>query len=619
MKSAPSFSEWKWIIYFSMVIFIFPQFAEAIEIHDIRWGFNNGPVANKLNPVTLLIENTEPTPFEGEIIFHQETFRGQQIGIALSATTYIAPYEKKSLQFFPYITESANIWKASWEHKKNQQVQSFLSPRPTTDDLLIQLVEPDSLDRIIPGIKQYPEDLFPPFLGALDSLDEVILDHVPKWEKSRRTAFIQWVFSGGIVHVFQNPNGDLPLFPESYSPLNGISTPVFYGNGAVYRYQNKLSDLSASNLKQLMARNNRSSESQSTREDKSPSRQIPFSDDVQRLGTLNHNSLATDEEILAALTDISKPKQIWYFIFLLSFFYLIVAGPGYYFITTFSKKHSTYYGVYLAGTVLFCLIFLIIGQQSTNRTSQIHSLVVANILPDKKIDLAAWSSLGIVSGGIFDITYSGTTNIYSACQPYSKVNGVVTCGTEGQMQVDIPPNSSCKVFHRGQTSETSFNVKVASFLTNERGLEMLTLETDQYFPSQVEQIYFLFGAKLYELKKEGDRLIFKGTSRNLFSVLNTNPLIETNFFTPNSFFPFAKSKNQKNNLALKNLFPILLQRAMRLSAKEINRRFQYPEKRGKLFVLSKIPDSLFPQTPDISRKEGLVLFSLEVLFSGQPD
>lgn len=609
----------KWVIYFSVVSFVFPQFVEAIEIHDIRWGFNNRPVAYKINPVTLLVENTSPTPFEGDIKFQQESFRGQRIGITLSATTYIAPFEKKSLQFYPYIAESANNWEASWEDKNNQHVQSFLSPRPTTNDVLIQLVQPDSLDRIIPGIKQYPEDLFPPLLGAVDSLDGVILDHVPRWEKSRRTTFLQWIFSGGIVHIFENSNGDLPLFPESYSPLNEIATPVFYGNGAVYRYQTKLSDLSNSDLKRLIDRNTRVSQNRPTSEKDTSSPQSLKSTDIKFSETVTHFSMASDEEILATLTEISKPKQIWYFIFLLSFFYLIVAGPGYYLVMKFSKKHSTYYGVYLVGTILFCLIFLVIGHHSTNRTSQIHSLVIANIMPDNEIDLTSWASLGMVLGGDFDIAYSGDTHIYSACQPYSKVNGIVTCGTEGQMQVDIPPNSSCTVFHRGKTTETIFNVKVSSFLTNETGVEHISLETDDKFPREVEQIYFLFGAKLYELKKENERLEFQGSSKNLFTVLNTNPLMEINFFTPNRLLPFINPRNPKKDFALKKLFPILLQRAMRLSAKDINRRYRYPENRGKLFVLSKIPDNLFPKTPDISRKNGLVLYSLEVLFTGQTD
>ncbi|WP_339730133.1 hypothetical protein [uncultured Gimesia sp.] len=447
----------------------------------------------------------------------------------------------------------------------------------------------------------------------------MILDHVPKWEKSRRTTFIQWIYSGGIVHIFENSNGDLPLFPESYSPLNGISTPVFYGNGVIYRYQNKLNDLSSSDLKQLMARNTRAPVKQPTGENETPAPQVVSSTATQFPGAVNHFSQANDEEILATLTDISKPKQIWYFIFLLSFFYLIIAGPGYYLVTKFSNKYSTYYGVYLAGTALFCLIFLFIGQHSTNRTSQIHSLIVANILPDNEIDITSWASLGIVSGGKFNVSYSGDAHIYSACQPYSKVNGVVTCGTEGKMQVDIPPNSSCTVFHRGKTPKTSFNVKLTSFLTNETGIEILSLETDKDFPRQIEQVYFLFGAKLYELKQEHNRLEFKGTSNNLFSVLNTNPLLETTFFTPNRFSPFVRPKNQKDHFALKKFFPILLQRAMRVSAQEIDRSYRYPENRGKLFVLCNIPDSLFPKTPEISRKEGLVLYSLEVPISGQSD
>ncbi|QDT94723.1 hypothetical protein V144x_01540 [Gimesia aquarii] len=605
-----------WSIFFLMATFLFPQFVEAIEIHDIRWGFNGSPVAFKINPVTILVENTDPVPFESDFIFHQETFRGQQIDITLSTSTYIAPFEKKWLQFYPYLMESNSHWNLSWQSGNKQHSQSFLSPQVSKELITVQLVTPNSLSKAIPGIKQYPEDLFPPFLGAIDSLDTIILDHVPKWEKSRRTAFMQWIFTGGTVHLFQNSNGNPLTFPDSFLPLNSTTSTVHFGNGIIYRHQNRLDDLPSLELKQLIMRNNRSLESQFMKGERATSSQNSnFSYD--EFSAVSYNPPTNDEEILATLNDLSKPKQIWYFIFLLSFIYLIVAGPGYYLITKISNNHFTFYGVYLLSTAIFCFIFLIIGQYSANRTSKIHSLIIANILPENEIDITEWSSLGIASGGNFTISHLGDSHIYSTCQQYSKVNGIAISGREGRIQVDIPTNSSRTFFHRGKTTETIFGVKINSFLTNDLGIEVLSLGIDNDFPQEIDQIHFLYGAKLYELKKEKDQLKYRGTSRNLRSVLSVNPLHDEYRFTPKGISSFVKPQDLQNSLSIKHLAPILLQRALKLSSRKQGLNFQLTSNHGKLLVFSSIPDKLFPESPDLSRKEGLVLYCLDVPLTGQ--
>ena len=100
----------KWLFVLLVFVAANEKVAEAIEIHDIRWGFNNRPTAYHINPVTLLIENPDSEPFEGEIQFHQESFRGQQIDIALSTRTYVAPFEKKWVQYYPYFSDFNGNW-----------------------------------------------------------------------------------------------------------------------------------------------------------------------------------------------------------------------------------------------------------------------------------------------------------------------------------------------------------------------------------------------------------------------------------------------------------------------------------------------------------------------------
>jgi len=115
----------KWIIYALMILFFAPQPVEAIDISDVQWGFSNRPVAYKINPVTVLVENTEPQPFESEIRLHRETFGGQQIDIALSATIYVAPFEKNGFSFIPISQIQLTIGKSVGKMEAASTINRF--------------------------------------------------------------------------------------------------------------------------------------------------------------------------------------------------------------------------------------------------------------------------------------------------------------------------------------------------------------------------------------------------------------------------------------------------------------------------------------------------------------
>ncbi|MCA9004841.1 MAG: hypothetical protein KDA70_06160 [Planctomycetaceae bacterium] len=604
----------KWLLAPLIFVAVNEQVAEAIEIHDIRWGFNDRLTAFHINPVTVLIENPDPEPFEGEVQFHQESFRGQQIDIALATNIYIAPFEKKWIQYYPYFTDFNGNWRLSWTQNEMKHSQTFLAPRPIPEKSIIQLVTPENLNTVISGVKQFPEDIFPPLSGATDVLQTMILDHIPRWEKTRREAFLDWIHSGGILHLFNNSNGDPLLFPDSFGPLKRQTSPAYYGNGVIYFHQHKLSDLSPTELKQLInidTHNSVNPKIEINRDNQISGTDLAYPSSTYR-NTYYQNF---DEELLATLTEISKPQQIWYLIFLLSFIYLIIVGPVYYLITKYSKQYRTFYIIYGLSTLLFCFIFLFVGQYSTNQTSQIHSLIVAEILPDQKINISEWSSLGIVSGGNFKISHAGESHIYSTCQPYSKVNGFTTSGNNGHIQIDIPPNSFRTYFHRARISKSLLDTNLASFLANESGLEALSLDIRKEFPQQIEQAHFVFGSKIYELSEENNQLIYSGKSRKLFPLLIENPLFDTRYIKTNRFLPFVRPTDKKQEFSSEQFFPILVQKSLNVSSDKINQNISWPDHRGKLLVVAKAPDSLFPETPEIFKKEGLIIYSIDIPLS----
>ncbi|QDT30457.1 hypothetical protein Enr10x_58230 [Gimesia panareensis] len=604
---------------FVLLLILIPSRVLALEIHEIRWSFHDRPVAYHFNPVTLLVENNKTTPFEGKLRFQPESFRGQTIGLALAKSIYIAPYEKKWVQFYPYFTESNANWSVDWEETGRHKSKSFLAPVPTHERAAVQLVSFGSLERLLPGIKQYPEEIFPPFSATTDSLESVVLNHVPKWDKARRTAFLEWIYSGGTVHLFKNASGNALVFSESFAPLDRMSNVVSYGKGRIFRHQIKIDQLSSAKLSRVLRTIQQNPEQPFDGEEKLADAYSydPAQGYYPHAGFLHSNM--SDEEILTTLTEMSKPQRIWYFNFFISFLYLVVVGPGYYIVTRLSQKTYYYYVCYFLGTALFSLIFLISGKYSSNQTSQVHSLFLANVLPDREIELSEWSSLGIVNGGTYEISHLGDEHLYAACNEFSRINGISTSGSQGMLKIEMPPSSTQSFLHKAKTRKTVFEVAVESVLTNESGLEALTLKINDQFPSQVKQIYFQAGPKLYELKQDEERLVYHGTSRKISTVLDYSLRNAADSLATFRLTGTVKPRETPDKLPLDQLFPVLLKRALGIESVQTGSKQQSNVSTGKLLVLCDAPDELILQSPQVTNKYGLVLYCLEVPLKIQID
>jgi len=593
--------------------------AFALEIHEIRWSFQDRPVAYHFNPVTFLIENNQESPFEGELRFQPESFRGQPIGLAISTSVYIAPHDTKWVQLYPYFSESNANWTATWQEGEKQNSKSFLAPVPVKTKAIVQLVSAGSLERGLPGIKQYPEEIFPPLTDAVGSLETVVLDHVPRWDKARRTAFIQWLYLGGTLHLFQNTQGEDQVFPETFSPLNQSSSLIRYGQGKIIRHPQKINQISSNDINTLVQSTQKKSEKLSDRTDKLTEAYYFDSDS----GFYPHADIfyyqMSDEEILTTLTEMSKPHRIWYLNFFLAFLYLLVVGPGYYFATRLSRRNHQFYLWYFLGIVVFSLIFYVSGKYSSNQNSQVHSLMLASVMPDQDMILSEWSSLGMVTGGTYEITHEGEEHLYAACNEFSRVNGVCKSGSQGMLYLEIPPNSSQSYLHKSRTSKTGFAVSVESVLKNESGLEALALRIDDKFPTRIIQIYFLAGSKLYELKQEQDRLVFRGRSLDVASVLYSSPQYQSGAWATFSLTGTFKLKEREVDDSLDQLFPVLLSRVTGFSGDQYLNVQRAVESTGKLLVLGETPETLFLKSPQVMEKKGHVLYSLDVPLNEQFD
>ena len=158
----------------------------------------------------------------------------------------LSPNSSKWVQFYPYITSDFSyngFINENWHLSYRGGGYDLPVPRIAKYQRII-LDDPNSVSAKGGSIKFHlPDNLFPPFVTATDSLQMVILDHLPRWVEARRQAFLDWLYLGGTVVVMQEPSGK---FPDFTGPLSVLKTPLddqLYGSGRVIQIPQNTSSI----------------------------------------------------------------------------------------------------------------------------------------------------------------------------------------------------------------------------------------------------------------------------------------------------------------------------------------------------------------------------------------
>ncbi len=238
------------------IAFLFPSAVFALDIEEAIWGIGSQQTKGECIPLSLLLSNNTPEVFDELVQLNQLQFGSSKVGAPLYRKVYLAPYTSQWVQFYPYIlSQRQTDWSLNWGPgniyslgiSKTGSAPANVT-QESTENFCVILASIDSLSDSGIQFKRFPEELFPPAVTATDSLDEVILDHVPRWDAARRDSFMDWLYRGGILHLLPNLSGENLSFPASMSELNVPLDHFRAGSGLVIRHQEKLNQLDQARL-----------------------------------------------------------------------------------------------------------------------------------------------------------------------------------------------------------------------------------------------------------------------------------------------------------------------------------------------------------------------------------
>lgn len=606
------------------ILLCLPSSVYALEIEEVIWGFGNQSTQQKMIPLSLLLSNNTPEVFDEVMFLNRQQFNGSKVGAPLIRKVYLTPYSSKWVQFYPYIIDQGqNNWSLNWgpasiysRKISSRRNVSTTNENATRNPSRIILTSLDALSRSGIHFKQFPEELFPPSVTATDSLDEVILDHVPnRWEAARRSSFMDWLYQGGVLHLLPDSTGANLIFSSSMNELNAPFQYFRVGAGLVVRHEGKLKEL---NQEKLLLEIEKVHEielaginiSQSLKEKKKKRNTNNQTNNDYQFGDTNIG-------FLQKLSSMTRPEHNWVMIYLMTFVYIFVIYPGCYLFNKRQKGYRNSLLFLLVAVALFSTIFWSIGKRGYGETTTMNSLIIAEPLQDGQYDLTCWINSFVTDGAEYQFSAVGEGVIFTTAQETEKIRGRIFNGVGGGFVVDIPPFSDRRFMYRIKSPYQRQNFEVIDYkIEKDSTLSALAILVGSPLPENITRIQVLHGRFLYDLKQsqeEGNTLLVLGKKRSSLSTwrsyLDSDSLTAPRFSYGN--------EEQEPSQIYESLYERLVLKKLNIEKRRHLNNFTGDLFRLKLFIYCDLPDEFKLKTDVQGVQQGRVLFANELALPGK--
>lgn len=412
-NSRTSSSKWCGVLILCWLILTGGLLQAELHIINSLWGFDGKVLPGRSALLTVEVENRDDREFSGEIILKSGRNGISQSGAVHSHEIYLSPGQRRWIQFHPYIKDIHNTHRLTWRGGEFDLNNPDFGPPAT-----VLLADTDGLSASGARMRIFPENAFPASLAALSQLHAVAMDHVPRWDAVRRAAFLDWIKSGGTVHLLQGIDGKCPVFPEDLAALNEDKKPLQIGLGSVVFHNTPRHEFSEETL---------------------AGAGYPVAALQVKEGQPNTYYQDLNQGLLQKLSELSKADIAWHYIFVLTLFYIALIGPVYFIWR--KKDYRFILALFLGSVVFFSVTFMTIGRRGYGESQVIHTLTLAKVMEPGRCNVTQWVNAFATKGGVYTFQHPSKSGYYATTDQQS-IPGQVQEGKESAYLADIPLFSS---------------------------------------------------------------------------------------------------------------------------------------------------------------------------------
>ncbi len=596
--------------------------AAALDIVDMRWGFNGKVAPNRFNLLSVQVQNPTPQPWEGEITARKSLGGAGFVDAKVVEKVSLAPFSQPTwVRFYVYISAdgwgssaSNENWHLSWKRGEGIDVPQ---PRVAKYQRVV-LTDSSGMQRKGGALKQMPEELFPAFVTGTDALQVVAIDHEPRqWSPGQKEALLDWLHLGGTVLLTQGINGKFPEFTGSLSVLNSPLEDGRHGAGRVLRIARAANSIDADEARQILAGLPKNHVGPNEKPEDPIDLVDPSLQTQANQGNLYGEGADPFQSgsFLSQLKNMTKPDHNWLLLHFMFWVYIAMVFPGCYIL---GKRYTDFRVVYagLLGTVLlFSFLFSVVGQRGYGESTAIHSVAIARPLPDGSLDVSSWSNVFVTGGARYDIRHNGQGGLYSTCNQSESVNGTINNGAESLFNVDIPPFSNREFAHRVKLAGPGPKLKIESMKLEEGRLAQLSLSVEGLQQVDVNpSMYLLYGNRFHALMWRDGKLELVSDAGDAKAVLQLQQSQNwaNNGYGYGGYDPYNQRNVQTPKERFNLMFRPLLSRSLNVGREREAEQVQLPTDMVRVYLYAKMPPEFAVQNGRLGKQEGEVLYCIDL-------
>ncbi|MBW3539616.1 MAG: hypothetical protein KY476_05040 [Planctomycetes bacterium] len=577
--------------------------AEALDVEQVRWGFDGRIVPGRFNVLSIELSNPTPLAFDDVVRLELRGGPGGRAGAPVVRQVYLGPFERSRwVQFYPWIHSEYDDWVLRWRGGAYDISQQRGERPPFANDdrpVAVLLHPPGRPPRRAGGLAVLPDDHFPPFATACDALDVVVLSHVPRWQEARQTALRDWLHAGGRLHLAADETG-VPLeFPTELAELNRPESRFSVGRGTVVRHAEPLASLRSEEIRgSILAAESAAVPAAQEAEDGNV-------DDTLSWKAQQFNQ-GFSQNVFETLKLMTRPDHNWGLIYLMAFLYLGLVFPGFYLLGRRRLDYRMIYGGLIATVAVFSLGFAMIGRRGYGEATTVNSVAVARPLPGGWLDVTGWSNAFVTSGDEYLLRHGGAGVLYTTAQDYEPVQGAITNPPGARFLVDIPPYSD-RTFHwRMKVQAAAPRLSLSE--RNPAG-GRITIEVDGAFDQPQFQAFAMYQNSFCKVEQSLSRLIVHTSSGQLI----TSQAAETMSWTHDHYrYGYDSYRRRSVSESYHSIASPLVLHTLGFRDYEGLSRAAVPPDRVRVFLYLPMPPEFFIQNPTLGRQQGFVLYVSDV-------
>lgn len=413
----------------ALVIFLLAAVGlRAQHVRTAEWGFDGTVVPGRFNLLSVLVVNPTDDPLETELILTRRTTLGGRLGAPIVRPCFVSPRSERWVQFTPYVTGRRQPWRVRFAR---EELGGLEISRPTAGPPAVVMLHDDPAGSALSyAIKLFAPERFPPSVTGTEGLGAVVLDREPRWDRARRLAFLDWVRSGGVVHLVRTFGGHT-VFESELADLNGDSVVTRVAAGRVIRHE-----FSRDQLRRRVP----------------PALSEPAPVPIDEI----------EQVIAGALRPRVRIAHAWWLIDLLAIVYVLAVGPGVLWIARGNASWPRVLLALVAVIVVGSLALSTAGGRGGGEHAKTHSLSYARSLGDGRWNVIQHAASFVRIGGDYRVLADGTDDVFSTAQVHEPVPGLIREVPEASLDLAMPQFSWRSFVHQRVRELPPFEVAFVS-------------------------------------------------------------------------------------------------------------------------------------------------------------